>query len=58
MTIVKQFHLLITLKLKKFLQISRLHSFELRFILHVENLDGVVDSLYEKTQLYKKKYYS
>ena len=23
-----------------------------------ENLDGVVDSLYEKTQLYKKKYYS
>ena len=34
----KLFHSLITLKLKKFLLISRLHSFELRFILHVENL--------------------
>ena len=34
----KLFHLLITLKLKKFLLISRLHSFEMRFIFHVENL--------------------
>ena len=34
MTIGKLFHLLITLKLKKFLLISRLHCFELRFILH------------------------
>ena len=38
MTIGKLFHLLITLKLKKFYLISRLHSFELRFILHVVNL--------------------
>ena len=38
MTIGKLFHVLITLKLKKFLLISRLHCFELRFIFHVENL--------------------
>ena len=38
MTIGKLFHLLITLKLKKFLLISRLHCFQLRFIFHVENL--------------------
>ena len=34
----KLFHLLITLKLKKFLLISRLHSVKFRFILRVENL--------------------
>ena len=34
----KLFHLLITHKLIKFLLISRLHSFSLRFILYVENL--------------------
>jgi len=38
MAIGKLFHLLITLKLKKFFLISELHSFELRFILRVENL--------------------
>jgi len=37
-SIGKLFQLLITHKLKKFLLISRLHSVELRFILHVENL--------------------
>ena len=38
MSIGKLFHLLITLKLKKFFLISRLHCFELRFILHVITL--------------------
>ena len=38
MALGKLFHLLITLKLKKFFPISKLHSFHLRFILHVENL--------------------